>query len=111
MFDSELKFNNSINLEKYLQSDEPNIILQNCHIGNQKDIKNLNKIKQAIIVTGSEFPNISSCEFAKEVYVEGYACFHSCKFYGDFISRHAKQDVDFINCFFDKSFKLATRDK
>jgi len=111
LFDSELKFNNSINLEKYLQSDEPNIILQNCHIGNQKDIKNLNKIKQAIIVTGSEFPNISSCEFAKEVYVEGYACFHSCKFYGDFISRHAKQDVDFINCFFDKSFKLATRDK
>ena len=130
-FSSDLSLKNHINLEKYLQSDEPNIILQNCLIGNQKDIKNLSKIKQAIIVTGSEFPNISSCEFenevfsrninnssafsgckfAKGVYVEGYACFHSCKFYGDFISRRAKQDVDFINCFFDKSFELATRDK
>ena len=130
-FSSDINSKNHINLEKYLQSDEPNIILQNCNIGSQKDIKGLNKIKQAIIVADSKFPNISSCEFenevflrnitnnntfggcnfAKEVYVEGYACFHSCKFYGDFISKHAKQDVDFINCFFDKSFELATRDK
>ena len=130
-FSSDINSKNHINLEKYLQSDEPNIILQNCNIENQKDIKGLNKIKQAIIVTGSEFPNISSCEFenevflrnitnnntfggcefAKKVYVEGYACFHSCKFYGDFISKHAKQDVDFINCIFNKSFELTTRNK
>jgi hypothetical protein len=128
-FDSDLSPKNNINLEKYLQSDEPNIILQNCHIGNQKDIKNLNKIKQAVIVTDSKFPNISSCEFenevflrdisnnstfsgcefTKEVYVDGYAFFQACTFNGDFISRLAKQDVDFINCFFDKSFELATR--
>lgn len=130
-FSSDINSKNHINLEKYLQSDEPNIILQNCNIENQKDIKGLNKIKQAIIVTGSEFPNISSCEFenevflrnitnnntfggcefAKKVYVEGYACFHSCKFYGDFISKHAKQDIDFINCIFNKSFELTTRNK
>ncbi|WP_454991079.1 pentapeptide repeat-containing protein [Campylobacter rectus] len=130
-FSSDINSKNHINLEKYLQSDEPNIILQNCNIENQKDIKGLNKIKQAIIVTGSEFPNISSCEFenevflrnitnnntfggcefTKKVYVEGYACFHSCKFYGDFISKHAKQDIDFINCIFNKSFELTTRNK
>lgn len=110
-FSSDINSKNHINLEKYLQSDEPNIILQNCNIENQKDIKGLNKIKQAIIVTGSEFPNISSCEFAKEVYVEDCACFHSCKFHGDFISKHAKQDVDFINCIFNKSFELTTRNK
>ena len=104
---------------------------KNCNMENQKDIKDLNKIKQAIIVTGSEFPNINSCEFenkvflrnisnnstfsecefAKKVHVEGYAYFHSCKFNGDFISKHAKQDVDFINCIFNKSFELTTRSK
>ena len=100
---------NHIDLKKYLQSDEPNIILQNCNIENQKDIKDLNKIKQAIIATNSEFPNISSCEFenevflrnisnnskfdgcefTKEVYVEGYAFFQACTFNGNFISANA----------------------
>lgn len=127
-FDSDLSLKNHINLEKCLQSDEPNIILQNCHIGNQKDIKNLNKIKQAIIVTGSEFPNINSCEFenevflrnisnnstfigcefAKEVYVDGYAYFHSCIFNGDFISINARQDISFASSIFNKSFTLST---
>ncbi|WP_107812078.1 hypothetical protein [Campylobacter concisus] len=94
-FSSDPGLKNHIDLEKYLQSDEPNIILQNCLIGNQKDIKNLNKIKQAIIAINSEFPNIISCEFeneiflrnisnnstfgvcefAKKVYVDGYAFF------------------------------------
>ena len=130
-FSSDLSLKNHIDLEKYLQSDEPNIILQNCHIGNQKDIKNLNKIKQAIIVTGSEFPNINSCEFenevflrnisnnstfigcefAKEVYVDGYAYFHSCIFNGDFISKNARQDVSFASSIFNKSFKLDTKNE
>ncbi|WP_295144352.1 pentapeptide repeat-containing protein, partial [uncultured Campylobacter sp.] len=130
-FDSDLKPENNINLEKYLQSDEPNIILQNCHIGNQKDIKNLNKIKQAIIVTDSKFPNISSCEFenevflrninnssafsgcefAKEVYVDGYAYFHSCTFNGDFISKNARQDISFASSIFNKSFELDTKNE
>lgn len=130
-FDSDLSPKNNINLEKYLQSDEPNIILQNCHIGNQKDIKNLNKIKQAIIVTDSKFPNISSCEFenevflrnisnnstfvgckfAKEVCIDGYAYFHSCIFNGDFISKNARQDVSFASSIFNKSFKLDTKNE
>ena len=107
-FSSDLSLKNHIDLEKYLQSDEPNIILQNCHIGNQKDIKNLSKIKQAIVVTNSEFPNVSSCEFVKEVYVEGYACFHSCTFNNDFVSKNAKQDISFARSIFNKSFTLST---
>ncbi|WP_314701614.1 pentapeptide repeat-containing protein [Campylobacter rectus] len=130
-FDSDLSPKNNINLEKYLQSDEPNIILQNCHIGNQKDIKNLNKIKQAIIVTDSKFPNISSCEFenevflrdisnnstfsgcefAKEVYVDRYAFFQACTFNGDFISKNARQDVSFASSIFNKSFELDTKNE
>jgi len=31
-FSSDLSLKNHIDLEKYLQSDEPNIILQNCNI-------------------------------------------------------------------------------
>jgi probable integral membrane protein cj0033 len=107
-FSSDLSIKNHINLEKYLQSDEPNIILQNCNIENQKDIKDLNKIKQAIIATNSEFPNISSCEFLKEVYVEGYACFHSCTFNNDFVSKNTKQDISFTRSIFNKSFTLST---
>ena len=127
-FDSDLSPKNNINLEKYLQSDEPNIILQNCHIGNQKDIKNLNKIKQAVIVTDSKFPNISSCEFenkvflrninnssafsgckfVKEVYVDGYAYFYSCIFNGDFVSKNAREDISFAISIFNKSFTLST---
>ena len=108
-FSSDLSLKNHIDLEKYLQSDEPNLILHNCHCTeNQKTIKGLNKIKQAIIATNSEFPNISSCEFTKEVYVEGYACFRSCTFNGDFVSKHAREDIDFIDCVFNKSFELAT---
>ena len=127
-FSSDINSKNHINLEKYLQSDEPNIILQNCNIENQKDIKGLNKIKQAIIVTGSEFPNISSCEFenkvflrnisnnstfsgcefAKKVYVDGYAYFQACTFNGDFISINARQDISFASSIFNKSFTLST---
>jgi|GEM_PF-3442822 len=66
-FSTSLIQQNHINLEKYLQSDEPNIILQNCNVENQKDIKGSNKIKQVVIVSNSEFPNISSCEFENEV--------------------------------------------
>ncbi|QPI00019.1 pentapeptide repeat-containing protein [Campylobacter concisus] len=131
VFDSDLNPENNINLEKYLQSDEPNIILQDCLIGNQKDIKNLNKIKQAIIAINSEFPNISSCEFenevflrdisnnsafggcefAKEVYVDGYAYFHACTFNSDFISKNARQDISFASSIFNKSFKLDTKNE
>nr|WP_314091610.1 pentapeptide repeat-containing protein [uncultured Campylobacter sp.] len=107
-FSSDPSLKNHIDLKKYLQSDEPNIILQNCNIENQKDIKDLNKIKQAIIATNSEFPNISSCEFLKEVYVEGYACFHSCTFNNDFVSKNAKQDISFTRSIFNKSFTLST---
>ena len=107
-FSSDPNLKNHIDLKKYLQSDEPNIILQNCKIENQKDIKDLNKIKQAIIATNSEFPNISSCEFLKEVYVEGYACFHSCTFNNDFVSKNAKQDISFTRSIFNKSFTLYT---
>ena len=127
-FSSDINSKNHINLEKYLQSDEPHIILQNCNIENQKDIKGLNKIKQAIIVTGSEFPNISSCEFenkvflrnisnnstfsgcefAKKVYVDGYAYFQACTFNGDFISINARQDISFASSIFNKSFTLST---
>ena len=127
-FSTSLIQKNHINLEKYLQSDEPNIILQNCNVENQKDIKGSNKIKQVVIVSNSEFPNISSCEFenevslhnitkdntfcgcefAKKVYVDGYAYFHSCVFNGDFVSKNVTQDISFAGSIFNKSFTLST---
>ena len=127
-FSTSLIQKNHINLEKYLQSDEPNIILQNCNVENQKDIKGSNKIKQVVIVSNSEFPNISSCEFenevslhnitkdntfcgcefAKKVYVDGYAYFHSCTFNSDFVSKNVTQDISFTGSIFNKSFTLST---
>ena len=127
-FSTSLIQKNHINLEKYLQSDEPNIILQNCNVENQKDIKGSNKIKQVVIVSNSEFPNISSCEFenevslhnitkdntfcgcefAKKVYVDGYAYFHSCTFNSDFVSKNVTQDISFAGSIFNKSFTLST---
>lgn len=122
-------FINHINLEKYLQSDEFNIVLFGCDTANDlKTIKSLNGIKRRVIIANSSLSNIisckfenevflrninnssafSGCEFAKEVYVEGYACFRSCTFNGDFVSKHAREDIDFIYCVFNKSFELAT---
>lgn len=122
-------FINHINLEKYLQSDEFNIVLFGCDTAKDlKTIKSLNGIKRRAIIANSNLSNIisckfenevflrninnssafSGCEFAKEVYVEGYACFHSCTFNGDFVSKHAREDIDFIDCVFNKSFELAT---
>ncbi|WP_122870948.1 pentapeptide repeat-containing protein [Campylobacter showae] len=122
-------FINHINLEKYLQSDEFNIALFGCDTANDlKTIKSLNGIKRRVIIANSSLSNIisckfenevflrninnssafSGCEFAKEVYVEGYACFRSCTFNGDFVSKHAREDIDFIDCVFNKSFELAT---
>ena len=127
-FSTSLIQKNHINLEKYLQSDEPNIILQNCNVENQKDIKGSNKINQVVIVSNSEFPNISSCEFenevslhnitkdntfcgcefAKKVYVDGYAYYHSCTFNSDFVSKNITQDISFAGSIFNKSFTLST---
>lgn len=122
-------FINHINLEKYLQSDEFNIVLFGCDTAKDlKTIKSLNRIKRRAIIANSNLSNIisckfenevflrninnssafSGCEFAKEVYVEGYACFRSCTFNGDFVSKHAREDIDFIDCVFNKSFKLST---
>lgn len=122
-------FINHINLEKYLQSDEFNIVLFGCDTAKDlKTIKSLNGIKRRVIIANSSLSNIisckfenevflrninnssafSGCEFAKEVYVEGYACFRSCTFNGDFVSKHAREDIDFIDCVFNKSFKLST---
>lgn len=76
---------------------------------NSISIEYLNKIKRKVIIVNSNFPNISSyefenevflrntsnnskfdgCEFAKEVYVEGYAFFQACTFNDDFISANA----------------------
>ena len=122
-------FINHINLEKYLQSDEFNIVLFGCDTANDlKTIKSLNGIKRRVIIANSSLPNIisckfknevflrninnssafSGCKFTKEVYVEGYACFRSCTFNGDFVSKHARGDIDFIDCVFNKSFELST---
>ena len=122
-------FINHINLEKYLQSDEFNIVLFGCDTAKDlKTIKSLNGIKRRVIIANSSLSNIisckfenevflrninnssafSGCEFAKEVYVEGYSCFRSCTFNGDFVSKHAREDIDFIDCVFNKSFELST---
>ncbi|WP_148821473.1 pentapeptide repeat-containing protein [Campylobacter concisus] len=123
---------NHVNLEKYLQSDEFNIVLLFCDIvNNPKPIEDLNGIKRKVIIVNSRFPNISSCkfenevflynitkdnmfsgcEFAKEVYVEGRAHFHSCTFNGDFISQNSGQDISFASSIFNKSFKLDTKNE
>ena len=130
--DQKSDFINHINLEKYLQSDEFNIVLYKCDImDNSISIEYLNKIKRKVIIVNSNLPNISSCEFenevflrnisnnstfigcefAKEVYVDGYAYFHSCIFNGDFISKNARQDVSFASSIFNKSFKLDTKNE
>ena len=123
---------NHINLEKYLQNDEFNIVLFECYAANDlKTIKSLNGIKRRVIIVNSRLPNISfckfenevflqdirnnstfgECEFAKEVYVEGYAFFQACTFNDDFISKNAKQDISFASSIFNKSFKLDTKNE
>ena len=125
-------FINHINLEKYLQSNEFNIVLYKCDImDNSISIEYLNKIKRKVIIVNSSLPNISSCKFenevflhdirnnstfggckfAKEVYVEGYAFFQACTFNGDFISKNAEQDISFASSIFNKSFKLDTKNE
>ena len=124
--------NNHINLEKYLQSDEFNIILLLFYTANNlKTIENLNEIKRKVIIINSSLPNISSCkfenkvflhyirnnstfggcEFTKEVYVDGYAFFQACTFSGDFISQNSGQDISFASSTFNKSFKLGTKNE
>ena len=123
---------NHINLEKYLQSDEFNIVLSECNTANDLEtIEYLNGIKRRVIIVNSNLPNISSCEFenevflrdisnnstfsgcefAKEVYVDGYAFFQACTFNGDFISKNARQDVSFASSIFNKSFELDTKNE
>ena len=130
--DQKSDFINHINLEKYLQSDEFNIVLYKCDImDNSISIEYLNKIKRKVIIVNSNLPNISSCEFenevflrnisnnstfsgcefAKKVYVEGYACFQACTFNGDFISINARQDISFASSIFNKSFELVTKNE
>lgn len=121
---------NHINLEKYLQSDEFNIVLSGCNTANDLEtIEYLNGIKRRVIIVNSNLPNISSCKFknevflrdisnnstfggckfAKEVYVDGYAFFQACTFNGDFISKNARQDLSFASSIFNKSFELDTK--
>ena len=123
---------NHINLEKYLQSDEFNIVLSECNTANDLEtIEYLNGIKRRVIIVNSNLPNISSCEFenevflrdisnnstfsgcefAKEVYVDGHAFFQACTFNGDFISKNARQDVSFASSIFNKSFELDTKNE
>ena len=122
-------FINHINLEKYLQSDEFNIVIYKCDImDNSISIEYLNKIKRKVIIVNSNLPNIGSCKFenkvflrninngsafsgckfAKEVYVDGYAYFYSCIFNGDFVSKNAREDISFAISIFNKSFTLST---
>ncbi len=119
---------NHINLEKYLQSDEFNIVLSGCNTANELEtIEYLNGIKRRVIIANSNLPKISSCEFenevflrnirnnstfrgcefAKEVYVEGYAFFQECTFNDDFISKNARQNIFFASSIFNKSFELS----
>ncbi|WP_297995044.1 pentapeptide repeat-containing protein, partial [uncultured Campylobacter sp.] len=128
--DRKSDFNNYINLEKYLQGDELNIVLYECNTANNlKTIEYLNKIKRKVVIVNSSLPNISSCEFenevflrdisnnstfggcefAKEVYVEGYAFFQACTFNDNFISKNARQDIFFASSIFNKSFELSTK--
>lgn len=123
---------NHVNLEKYLQSDEFNIVLLLCDtVNNLKAIEDLNGIKRKVIIVNSRLPNISSCkfenevflhnitkdntfsgcEFLKEVYVEGNAHFHSCIFNDDFVSQNSRQDISFTSSIFNKSFKLDTKNE
>ena len=123
---------NHINLEKYLQSDEFNIVLSGCNTANDLEtIEYLNGIKRRVIIVNSNLPNISSCKFknevflrdisnnstfggckfAKEVCIDGYAYFHSCTFNGDFISQNSRQDISFASSIFNKSFKLDTKNE
>ena len=123
---------NHINLEKYLQSDEFNIVLSECNTANDLEtIEYLNGIKRRVIISNSKLPNISSCEFenevflrnisnnskfdgcefAKEVYVEGYAFFQACTFNDDFISQNSGQDISFVSSIFNKSFKIDTKNE
>lgn len=127
--DRKSDFNNYINLEKYLQGDELNIVLYECNTANNlKTIEYLNKIKRKVVIVNSSLPNISSCEFenevflrninnssafsgckfAKEVYVDGYAYFHSCVFNGDFVSKNARKNISFATSIFNKPFTLST---
>ena len=130
--DRKSDFNNYINLEKYLQGDELNIILYECNTANNlKTIEYLNKIKRKVIIVNSSLPNISSCEFenevflrdisnnstfggcefAKEVYVEGYAFFQACTFNDNFISKNVRQNIFFASSIFNKSFELSAEKK
>lgn len=130
--DQKSDLNNHINLEKYLQSDEFNIVLLLCDtVNNPKAIEDLNGIKRKVIIVNSRLPNISSCKFenevflhnitkvntfsgckfAKEVYVEGLAHFHSCVFNDDFVSQNSGQDISFTSSIFNKSFKLDTKNE
>ncbi len=132
IFNSKLELKNHINLEKYLQSDELNLILYNCYyIEDQEAIKYLERLKRKVIIVRSKLPNISSCkfenevflrdisnnstfggcEFAKEVYVEGYAFFQACTFNDNFISKNARQDIFFASSIFNKSFELSAEKK
>lgn len=130
--DQKSDLNNHINLEKYLQSDEFNIVLLLCDtVNNPKAIEDFNGIKRKVIIVNSRLPNISSCKFenevflhnitkvntfsgckfAKEVYVEGLAHFHSCVFNDDFVSQNSGQDISFTSSIFNKSFKLDTKNE
>ena len=115
--DQKSDLNNHINLEKYLQSDEFNIVLLLCDtVNNPKAIEDLNGIKRKVIIVNSRLPNsnnntFSGCEFAKEVYVEGLAHFHSCVFNDDFVSQNSGQDISFTSSIFNKSFKLDTKNE
>ena len=130
--DQKSDLNNHINLEKYLQSDEFNIVLLLCDtVNNPKAIEDLNGIKRKVIIVNSRLPNISSCKFenevflhnitkvntfsgckfAKEVYVEGLAHFHACVFNDDFVSQNSGQDISFTSSIFNKSFKLDTKNE
>lgn len=132
IFNSKLELKNHINLEKYLQSDELNLILYNCYyIEDQEAIKYLERLKRKVIIVRSKLPNISSCkfenevflrninnnnafsgcEFAKEVCVDGYAFFRACTFNGDFISKNAEQNISFVSSIFNKSFELVTKNE
>ena len=61
---------NHINLKKYLQSDEFNIVLSGCNTANDLEtIEYLNGIKRRVIIVNSRLPNISSCKFENEVFL------------------------------------------
>ncbi|PSM51529.1 pentapeptide domain-containing membrane protein [Campylobacter blaseri] len=128
VFDSKLKSENSMDLEKYLQNDELNIILNQCfYEKNQTTIKNLKELKRKIIICNCKLPDISSCEFENElitcnsdnvsfsgckfadkVYVEGDVSFNTCEFCEDVISKNADSNMCFASSIFNKSFELSS---